>query len=655
MCSISGIIEITSEQFSDSLEQTVKRMNEALRHRGPDDEGVAFFQGDLNQSNIRVCLGNTRLSIIDTSSAGHQPMLDPETGNCLSYNGESYNFVELRREIGDEFGPWRSGTDTEVVLRAYRKWGIEAFRRLRGMFALALWDAKNSELILARDLFGIKPLYYTFDSGDKVFATDTRQQFQTRKLLFASELRALLATGQVARTLDQAGVSSYLTYGSVQSPQTIIHGVWSLLPGQCLRVSSGGGSLNLELSQFDSIEPDAGLNGNSKPVTRSESISELRNELTRSLESHLISDVPLGIFLSGGMDSSAIVALMSQLDISPPKTFSVVFDEQEFSESAHANLVARKFKTEHCEVRLSENSLLEMLPAALTSLDQPSIDAMNTYAISKAVKEAGVSVALSGLGGDELFGGYPSFRRAIKFQALKHVPGLLSSSMAAVAKLNGNQFARQNKMWQLAASRGTPQEVYSISRQLFSDDQIASISKLRPETELAQNSRRNGHDVINTMSRLELQGYMVNTLLRDTDCMSMAHSLEVRVPFVDNQVVRKVLSLPGEWKLNSGSKVPKPLLGAILGDLLPSDFLTRPKMGFTLPFEKWMLSKLRDEVSRVLGDDKLLDASYLNMKGVTRLYNHFLTAPRTVGWSRPWSTYVLAKWCEINRVTRSFE
>jgi asparagine synthase (glutamine-hydrolysing) len=649
MCSISGIIEINSDRVPDSLEQTVQCMNKALRHRGPDDEGVALFQKELSQSSLKVCLGNTRLSIIDTSSAGHQPMLDPETGNCLSYNGESYNFIELRREIGEEFGPWRSGTDTEVVLRAYRKWGIEAFRRLRGMFALALWDAKNSELILARDPFGIKPLYYTFDSGDQASAPTTAQHFQTRKLLFASELRALLATGQVARTLDQAGVSSYLTYGSVQSPRTIIHGVWSLLPGQCLRGSGVDGNLNLELSQFDSIESES---SNGKQLTRSESISELRHELTRSLESHLVSDVPLGVFLSGGMDSSAIVALMSQLDSCQPKTFSVVFDEQEFSEGAHADLVARKFSTEHHEVRLSESTLLEMLPAALTSLDQPSIDAMNTYAISKAVKEAGLSVALSGLGGDELFAGYPSFRRAMKAQAWKYVPGLLRSSMSAAAKLNGNQFARQNKMWQLAASRGTPREVYSISRQLFSDNQISSISKLRPETELAQNKRRNGHDVINTMSSLELQGYMVNTLLRDTDCMSMAHSLEVRVPFVDKQVVQKVLSLPGEWKLNSGSKVPKPLLAEILGDLLPTDFLSRPKMGFTLPFEKWMLSKLRGEVSRVLADDKLLDASYLNMKGVTRLYNRFLTAPRTVGWSRPWSTYVLAKWCEINAVTR---
>jgi len=652
MCSISGIIEINSDRASGSLEQTVQRMNEALRHRGPDDEGVTFFQQDLDQANIKVCLGNTRLSIIDTSSAGHQPMLDPETGNCLTYNGESYNFLQLRSEIGDDFGPWRSRTDTEVVLRAYRKWGIEAFRRLRGMFALALWDATNSELILARDALGIKPLYFTLDSSDDVFARHTVQQYQTRKLLFASELRALLASGQVARTLDQTSVSSYLTYGSVQSPRTIIEGVWSLMPGQCLRISRVGVNLNLALSQFDSIEPESGLNADGNNLTRSESIAELRHELARSLEAHLVSDVPLGIFLSGGMDSSALVALMSQLNACQPKTFSVVFDEQEFSESEHAARVARKFNTEHREVRLSENSLLKMLPAALTSLDQPSIDAMNTYAISKAVKEAGISVALSGLGGDELFAGYPSFRRAVRTSALKHVPGLLRSSMAAAGKLNGNQFGRRSKIWQLAASRGTPEEIYLISRQLFSDNQIAAISKLRPETQPARSNGHNGHDVINTMSRIELQGYMANTLLRDTDCMSMAHSLEVRVPFVDKQVVRRVLSLPGYWKLNSGSKVPKPLLADVLVDLLPTDFLSRPKMGFTLPFEKWLLSKLREEVSRVLADETLLDASCLNVKGVTRLFNVFQTSPRSVGWSRPWSTYVLAKWCEINGVTR---
>ena len=652
MCSISGIIEISCDRSDNSLDKIVERMNEALRHRGPDDEGLATFRKDLNQSSINVCLGNTRLSIIDTSSAGHQPMVDPETGNCLTYNGESYNFLEIRKEIGDEFGPWRSGTDTEVVLRAYRKWGIEAFRRLRGMFALALWDANSSELILARDPLGIKPLYYTFASTEHEFAPAHGHRYEARKLLFASELRALLATGKIARTLDQVGVNSYLTYGSVQAPRTVIEGVWSLMPGQCLRVTCPSGvDLDLALSQFDSIEPESGLNGSGNHQTRSESIHELRHELMRSLESHLVSDVPLGVFLSGGMDSSALVALMSQLGTGQPKTFSVVFDEQEFSEAAHANLVAHKFRTEHREVRLSENSLLEMLPDALTSLDQPSIDAMNTYVISQAVKEAGISVALSGLGGDELFAGYPSFRRAARSQSLKHVPGPLRSSLAVATKLNGNQFARQNKFWQVASSRGTPQEIYSISRQLFSPNQIASISKLDVEPGMSNSNGRNG-DVVNTMSRLELQGYMANTLLRDTDCMSMAHSLEVRVPFVDKRVVRKVLSLPGKWKLNSRSKVPKPLLAETMHDLLPADFLSRPKMGFTLPFEKWMLSKLRDDILRVLADDKLIEASYLRTTGVTRLFESFQAAPRSVGWSRPWSTYVLARWCEINQVAR---
>ena len=647
MCSISGIIEQSPDLTAVPLNQIVQRMNEALRHRGPDDEGLATFRKD----SINVCLGNTRLSIIDTSSAGHQPMLEPETGNCLTYNGESYNFLEIRKEIGDEFGPWRSGTDTEVVLRAYRKWGIEAFRRLRGMFALALWDANSSELILARDPFGIKPLYYTFDSTKHISVPESDRHYQSKNLIFASELRALLATGRTGRILDQEGVNSFLTYGSVQSPRTIIEGVWSLMPGQCLRVSCQAGvNLSLALSQFDSIEAEPASNGNRKQLTRSESILELRHELIGSLEAHLVSDVPLGIFLSGGMDSSALVALLSLASKDQPKTFSVVFDEQKFSEAAHAEVVARKFKTDHREVRLSESNLLETLPAALTSLDQPSIDAINTYVISKAVKETGISVALSGLGGDELFAGYPSFRRASKYQALKHVPHLVRSSMHIAAKLNGNKFGRQNKFWQLATSRGTPEEVYSISRQLFSLNQIVSIAELSSETEVSNNNGRNGIDVVNTISRLELRGYMANTLLRDTDCMSMAHSLEVRVPFVDKQVARKVLSLPGAWKLGGRSKVPKPLLAEILQDLLPTEFLSRPKMGFTLPFEKWMLSKLRNELSRVLADEKLIETAYLRPSGVSHLFESFLAAPHSVGWSRPWSTYVLARWCEINRV-----
>jgi asparagine synthase (glutamine-hydrolysing) len=282
-------------------------MNRAQRHRGPDDEGVA--------NPGLVVLGNTRLAIIDTSAAGHQPMQDPSTGNWITYNGEIYNFKELRNEIG---GEWVSSTDTEVVLRGYGKWGIDVFRKLRGMFALALWDNQKQQLLLARDPLGIKPLYY--------YAT--KDQF-----VFASELRALLASGLVPRRIDPAGVDSYLAGGSVAAPLTIVDGIKQLLPGHYLQVSADERrDVEFAVSEREAVTGK-----------REDAVTRLRAELEESVRLHLVSDVPLGVFLSGGMDSSALVALMSRISDQRPRTFSVIFDEPAFSEAPFSRAVAGRF------------------------------------------------------------------------------------------------------------------------------------------------------------------------------------------------------------------------------------------------------------------------------------------------------------------------
>ena len=678
MCSISGILGISDFEFrnaelnSEAIAAAVERMNAALKHRGPDDQGIAQLR-DSGIAEFPVCFGNTRLAVIDTTPAGHQPMHDLETGNWITYNGETYNFRELRREIGNEFGPWHSHTDTEVVLRAYRKWGVEAFGRLRGMFALAIWDAGKQELILARDPFGIKPLYYSEIS-----------QFPN-SFIFASEVRALLASGLVPRKLSSEGVASYLTYGSVQAPLTIIEGVRSVMPGEGLRVTAKGIETfefriaemrNLEGFRDDSSSPEkaqlaAGEIRNPAIRNRDQAVAQLRAELEESVRLHLVSDVPLGVFLSGGMDSSALVALMSRVSKDKPKTFSVVFDEEKFTEAPHSRLVAEKFHTDHSEVHLDEDRLLEMLPAALSSVDQPTIDGINTYVVSKAVKDAGITVALSGLGGDELFAGYPSFSRALKLHSVSTFTKAALRLTSGFGKLALNGSVKRAKFWQLVASAGQPEDVYRITRQLFAPEGVArlrdcEIAQLRgggdefssrTNTEAAGEEllgrpiahSRTSPDPINTISQLELQGYMANTLLRDTDAMSMTHSLEVRVPFVDVNVVNYVLSLPGEWKLNGrNGGLPKTLLADAVSDLLPRDFLSRPKMGFTLPFEKWIKSRLRDEISRVLEDGRRLAKARLDPHEVGKIWRRFLRSPQSVGWSRPWALYVLATWCEKN-------
>jgi asparagine synthase (glutamine-hydrolysing) len=596
MCSIAGI-------FGRGEQEVVVRMNEAQRHRGPDDQGIVQCED--------VVLGNTRLAIIDTSAAGHQPMHDPETGNWITYNGETYNFKELRRELG---GEWASNTDTEVVLRAYRRWGADAFRRLRGMFALAIWDNQRKRLILARDPLGIKPLYY-YAAKDQ--------------LIFASELRALLASGLVPRRLSAAGLDSYLANGSVAAPLTIIDGVRQLLPGHYLE--------SVEFKEIEFAVPRS----DEVPDCRDEAVARLRAGLEESVRAHLVSDVPLGVFLSGGMDSSALVALMSRISEQRPKTFSVVFDEATFTEAPFSRAVAARFQTDHTEITLNEDRLLSILPEALAAIDQPTMDGINTFVVSQAVKNAGITVAL---GGDELFAGYPSFRRALKLHSLSRTARRVLRAALSVVR-NGS--VQRHKFRQLMNSEGTPADVYRISRQLFSNE-LGRPRSAAPT--ITPGWGRHPVDVVNEISRLELSGYMSNTLLRDTDAMSMAHSLEVRVPFVDTRLVDYVLSLPGAWKLNHGTKGPKPLLADALADLLPRDFLARPKMGFTLPFERWLQQNLRTEVSSVLEDASMLSVPALNSAAVQKLWRNFLQKPRAVGWSRPWSLYVLAKWCEINRV-----
>jgi asparagine synthase (glutamine-hydrolysing) len=610
MCSIAGILTL-----GRSLRDAVLRMNHAQKHRGPDDDGIASctFPGG------EVILGNTRLAIIDTSTAGHQPMNDPQTGNWITYNGETYNFKDLRKEIAAE--PFVSNTDTEVVLRAYRRWGIDAFRKLRGMFALAIWDEQKQMLLLARDPLGIKPLYYYAD----------QQHF-----IFASELRALLASNLVPRNLSAAGLDSYLVNGSVEAPLTIVDGIKQVLPGHCLQVKAK----DLEVLDVEFALPKTeSIEGN-----RDDAVARLRSELEESVRLHLVSDVPLGVFLSGGMDSSALVALMSTISDQQPKTFSVVFDEAGYTEAPFSRAVAERFNTDHSEIRLSEDRLLEILPDAIAAIDQPTMDGINTFVVSDAVKRKGITVALSGLGGDELFAGYPSFRRALKLGTMSRGSKRVLRAASGVGKFALNGSVQRNKFWQLMSSDGGPEDVYRISRQLFSNDVITGITGRK-----VSNHSRNGHDsdVINSISRLELRGYMTNTLLRDTDAMSMAHSLEVRVPFVDVKVVDYVLSLPGEWKIN-GTSGPKPLLADAMSDLLPREFMNRPKMGFTLPFEKWMQGKMRNEISTALSDAKVAG---LDVEMVEKVWRRFLQSPKTVGWSRPWAIYVLVKWCEINGIS----
>jgi len=380
-----------------------------------------------------------------------------------------------------------------------------------------------------------------------------------------------------------------------------------------------------------------------------------------------VSDVPVGAFLSGGIDSSAIVALMSQVGDQKPKTFSVVFNETQLSEAEHARAIAEKFGTEHKEILLSEEALLDLLPRALESMDQPTMDGINSYVVSKAVRDTGIKVALSGLGGDELFAGYPSFRRAMQLDQLAAVPFAIRQFAAKPGRALLNGSSRRSKFWDMVESDCSPHAAYVLSRQLFSPDEIAALmgrdsfdtAQDRLRSEIDENGSESKienpkskieSDIINEVSRLELSCYMANTLLRDTDQMSMAHALEVRVPFVDREVVNFVMALPGKWKLNSGRA--KPLLVDALDDLLPEEIWRRPKMGFTLPFERWMTSGLESELNLIFCSRDLSSIG-MDSDSARGIWGAFKKSPQREPWSRPWALYVLANWCKINEVTFS--
>ena len=626
MCGLAGIL--VADPSHHEPESVAARMQSKLLHRGPDDRGLYL-------SWQRSCaLAHTRLAVLDLSSAGHQPMSLADGRYTIVFNGEIYNYRELRQELeqglaesGEQFF---SRTDTEVILRLFARFGAESFDRLRGMFALGIWDEQSRRLVIARDRFGIKPLYY-FASG----AT----------FLCASEVRALLASDLVARKLDAAGLAAYLRFGSVQDPLTLIDGVKMLLPGHYLIAEQNGGVIQVHETAFG--HPIASAAERPAQLDRKHATAELRQILEDSVRKHLVSDVPLGVFLSGGIDSSALVALLKQVGKAAPKTFSVIFSDGDFSEAKHARLVAETFATDHREILLTEDRLQNLVPAAIAAMDQPTMDGINTYVLSNAVKEAGVTVALSGLGGDELFAGYPSFRRARHLKKLAAIPQSLRESAAAVGHALFNGAARRQKFWRMLESDCSARAAYTISRELFTS---AEIHALLPGANGGQeyHSPNRRADVVNAVSLYELQGYMANTLLRDTDQMSMAHALEVRVPFVDAAVVDYMLGLPGSWKIDR--QRPKSLLLDALENQLPEIVWRRPKMGFTLPFERWMLSSLQGELESTLARPQGLNQIGMAADGVYSAWRRFVDHPRRQPWTRPWTLYVLDRWCALNEI-----
>lgn len=623
MCGIAGIHGLEGLHDPISLG---RRMTDAIAHRGPDAEGVVRLGNNV--------LGHRRLSIIDLSAAGNQPFTSADGRYTIAYNGEIYNYRELRAQL--PITAWRTGSDTEVLVEAYAHWGADCLQRLHGMFAFAVHDAATDELFIARDRMGIKPLYWWRDD---------------QHLLFASELRALLATGLVPRRLNRAALADHLRYQTVHEPETIVQGVRMLEAGHCMRVSDQ----EVQVQRWYDLAKSADRELERLPANAV--LRGVHDRMSRSVEKRLVSDVPFGAFLSGGIDSSAVVGLMAQASDQPVHTFSVVFDEEEYSEERFARIIAKKFSTEHTPIRMQPAEMLRLLPDALAAMDHPSADGLNTYVVSKVTKEAGITMALSGLGGDEVFAGYPLFARSIALwnkrwmaQFPQGPRGLMARIIAGAKPSVGGM--RIGEFLRLPSF--SIDDSYPVARLALNDHALAG---LLPPSGISANRVAaimhglirddRGHELplLSQVSLGELRTYVLNILLRDADQMSMAHALEVRVPFLDHELVEYVLGVSDALKF---PHTPKQLLVSALGDLLPAEVVNRPKMGFTFPWDSW----LRNELSGFC-DQRMawLDSKeVLKPGGGAELWGRFKRGDQRVSLALMLSLVVLSDWLERNGI-----
>ena len=620
MCGIAGIREFTKNKFSRNI---IESMTGIIAHRGPDAEGLFTDEG-------KIALGHRRLAIIDISEDSNQPFTDNTGRFVMVFNGEIYNYLEIKKQIPDYH--FRTNSDTEVILAAYIKWGKTCLSMLNGMFALAIWDKEKETLFIARDRLGIKPFYYFQD--DQTF-------------IFGSEMRSILESGLVERKLDTYGLVDYLKYQTVHAPNTIIKGVKQLLPGECGIV--GANRLQKEmywnLSEHNKVEED-----NLLAIK-----ANVKNLFIKGVERRMISDVPIGAFLSGGIDSSAIVAAMAEVSESSIRTFSIGFKEQQFDESYYAKLIAKKYNTIHTNIKLSSTDFLKELPTILESLDVPSGDGANSYIVSRMTKDAGIKVALSGLGGDELFAGYGIFNRYKKIHHLRSlwkIPQKVRKILSRTLPLISNSNQTEKMMDLITAPSANFFDTYPLFRRVLSEKGIQNLTlELPVKFNLLRDQFVEKKDEINKLPLLsqvsygEISGYTQNVLLRDTDQMSMAHALEVRVPFFDHKLVEYVLGIPDEFK---NPKSPKKLLVDSLSPWLPDEIVNRPKMGFSFPWENWIKSDLKELCEKNLF--YLAETEYFEKSNLIGYWNKFLGGDSKINWSKIWVLVVLGGWLKKNEI-----
>ncbi len=624
MCGLYGGIGVA--------ETTMRRMGRALEHRGPDGEGT------WTEPPFRI--GLHRLAIIDPQGS-RQPVTNEDATVVVACNGEIYNFRALKSDLQKRGHHFRTDGDTEVLVHGYEEWGREVVHRIEGMFAFALVDRRGADpfLFLARDRFGVKPLYHFSRSG---------------LFLFSSEMRPLLGSGIVEPRLDPLAVWEYCGFQSTCTPRTMIGGIQMVPPGHWLVVDR---RCTVDLHQYWTLHGANPTRGDSRSPE-----SETRRLLGESVAAHLVADVPVAIFLSGGIDSAALAALVRESGHTP-NTFTIGFSEQDalYDERKIARRVAEQVGAEHVEIVMTEDDCLQQIPAALAAMDHPTGDGINTFVVAKAVRNAGFKVALSGLGGDEVFGGYSTFARirrlapALRMWSLAPQP--VKELAAGLIRFFGPRSITTAKIAAIA-SDGNLASAFSVLRQTFPEtyrrtlfpeswapDGLGAVDPYTSKVHWAFD-KAHSNRVMAAVSYAETITYMHDVLLRDTDQFGMAHGLEVRVPFLDHKLVEYVFGLPDAAK--RGSAGNKHLLIKSMGSLLPDAVMRPPKCGFVLPFDRWMRGPLRSFCQEHLA--RLGERTFFDANAVLGTWRAFDSGSKLMTWSRVWSLVALETWLSRHNV-----
>jgi asparagine synthase (glutamine-hydrolysing) len=609
MCGIAGIVGGNSDR-----KQALNRMIKSIHHRGPDDSGV-YADDD-------VAIGMTRLAILDLSPLGHQPMQSHDGRYWIVFNGEVYNYREIRAKLEQTGDRFVSDSDTEVVLQAYCCWGEMCLREFNGMFGFAIWDTLEKKLFAARDHLGIKPFYY-YTSGNGSF-------------IFGSEIKTLLSSGLVKNNIDREAVFQYFTFGHIQQPKTILQDVKAIMPGHCLTWKQS----KISIKRYWSLS--------AQPVSTSynEAKELVLEQINRSVKMQLVSDRPLGLFLSGGLDSASVLAAMHASGASI-RTFSIGFEENPFAknEAKEAEELARHFNAAHNQIMVDAGMVERELMSFWKALDQPSVDGLNTYLVSKYASEH-MTVALSGLGGDELFAGYSRHARILwKLANANPMSGIVNAMLPQRLLKQKGTIGRWSYRVKQNVDRSVLLRNYTYSRSMgslsdslrvLSDQMLGEVDVTHSFINQYQGLDWNVNSTnLNEILALDIQGFMESVLLRDMDATSMWHSLEVRFPLIDYKLVELAFSLPDVYKLNySPSQKPqaegklsyrdagnKKILMDAMEQFLPAGFANRPKNGFKLPISHWLKSYKREELKAMVMDESNLWGPYLNPHKIEGIFN----------------------------------